>query len=84
MVKNIEYRNISFCVILIQAGLFLDLKSLQKDYRKILSLSVFPCLVETAAFGIAATYILQIPFLWAFLMGFVLICLFFKSKIKTK
>lgn len=64
-------RNISFCVILCRAGLSLDMNSLFKLKWKIIKFSFIPCLIETLAFGIIGKFILNIPFSWAFLLGYV-------------
>ena len=64
-------RNIAFCVILCRAGLFLDINVLVSLKWKILKYSILPCLCEALFFGLIAHFMLSIPFMWSFLLGFI-------------
>ena len=65
-------RNIALTVILLRAGLGLDGAALKKLKTSVLLLSFLPCLAEVTTAGIAAHFILNFPWLWAFLLGCVL------------
>lgn len=64
-------RSISFNFILCRAGLSLDLKIINQLKWKIIKFSFMPCLTEALIFGIVSKFVLNIPFLWSFLLGFV-------------
>lgn len=64
-------RNVALTVILTRAGLGLDSRALRKLSKSVLLLAFLPCAVEACVVGLAARFILQFPWLWAFLLGFV-------------
>ncbi|XP_014251823.1 sodium/hydrogen exchanger 9B2-like isoform X2 [Cimex lectularius] len=68
----IVLRNIALTVILIKAGLGLDAPALMKLKFTVLKLGIFPCAGEAVATGILSYYFLGFPWLWAFLLGFLL------------
>lgn len=62
-------RNIAFCVILCRAGLSLEIESLIKLKWKIAKFSLVPNIFEAVVVGLAAKFLLNLPFTWAFLLG---------------
>ncbi|GAB6018823.1 Sodium/hydrogen exchanger 9B2 [Chamberlinius hualienensis] len=64
-------RNIALAVILCRAGLSLDPQKLRKLRLTFVGLSLVPCLLEACATAVAATFILNFPWLWSFILGFV-------------
>ena len=72
-------RTISFSVILCRAGLSLDLIKLKTMKLQILKYSFIPCLAEVISFAVISKFILNIPFSWSILMGYVFFCLIFNS-----
>ncbi|KAL8610192.1 hypothetical protein ACOMHN_005965 [Nucella lapillus] len=65
-------RNMALTVILTRAGFGLDPVALWKLSLVVLRLAFCPSLVEAAVDGVAAHLILGFPWLWAFLLAFVL------------
>ncbi|XP_041363754.1 sodium/hydrogen exchanger 9B2-like isoform X2 [Gigantopelta aegis] len=65
-------RQIALTVILIRAGLGLDPKALRRLSFVVLRLAFSPCLVEMLTIGIAAHFVLEFPWTWGFMLGFVL------------
>ncbi|XP_064597395.1 sodium/hydrogen exchanger 9B2-like [Liolophura sinensis] len=65
-------RTIALCVILIRAGLGLDPKALKKTFGIAFRLAAIPGWVECGIDGIVAHYLLGLPWLWAFVLGFVM------------
>ncbi|XP_071952954.1 sodium/hydrogen exchanger 9B2-like [Antedon mediterranea] len=65
-------RNIALAVILVRAGLGVDAKALQRLKYACLRLAFLPTLFEACSIAIAAVLLLGFPWLWAFMLGFVL------------
>lgn len=65
-------RNLALSVILIKAGLGLDPDTLLKQKFTVLRLAALPCIFEACGAAVAAHLFFQVPWLWAFLTGFVL------------
>ncbi|CAH1795960.1 unnamed protein product [Owenia fusiformis] len=65
-------RNMAFDVILIRAVLGLDPASLTKAPGAIVRLAAIPCLIEAATVGVVSHFLLNFPWVWAFLLGFVI------------
>jgi len=63
---------IALIVILIRAGLGLDPVKLREIKFTVLKMAVIPVAVEASTYGILAHFMLGMPFLWSFMMGFVL------------
>ena len=63
-------RNISFCVILCKAGLRLNFASINEIKCVITKLSLLPCCIETIAFSISCSLILNISIVWSILLGY--------------
>jgi NhaP-type Na+/H+ or K+/H+ antiporter len=77
--QNTTYKSISgllkdaaLTMIMLRAGMGLDLPRLKQDATLMLVLASVPCMVEAAAVGGAATAIFGMPFFWALLLGFLL------------
>ncbi|XP_070544796.1 sodium/hydrogen exchanger 9B2-like isoform X2 [Ptychodera flava] len=69
---SISLRNIAFTVILIRAGLGLDAKALKKLKIVCLRLAFTPCSVECVTAAIVGFLLLNFPWDWGFMLGFVL------------
>ena len=65
-------RKMALVVILIRAGLGLDPAALRKLPLVILNLSLSPCVAEAGVVALLAAFCLDIPWLWAAMMGFLL------------
>lgn len=65
------YRSIALVVILLRAGLGLDPRALKKLSFTVVRLAFLPCIFETAAVGLAAHYLLDFPWIWGFMLGYV-------------
>jgi len=57
---------------LIRAGLGLDPTALKKLSGVVFRLAFSPCLIETVAVAVSAHLLLGLPWLWGFMLGFVL------------
>ncbi|CAG9119507.1 unnamed protein product [Plutella xylostella] len=66
---NQDLRKISLVIILTRAGLGLDAGVLRKYYAAVLQLGLVPWLVECLAIGITTHYLLNLPWIWGFLLG---------------
>lgn len=67
-----EIRKIALIIILLKAGLSLELGDLKKIGRPALLLSVLPCCIEMTAVGVAGHFILGLSYVESFLLGAVL------------
>ncbi|XP_063116638.1 sodium/hydrogen exchanger 9B1 isoform X2 [Cavia porcellus] len=65
-------RSTALTVILIRAGLGLDPKVLQQMKTVCFRLSFGPCLVEACSAAVFSHFIMDFPWQWGFLLGFVL------------
>ncbi|XP_069486797.1 sodium/hydrogen exchanger 9B2-like isoform X2 [Ambystoma mexicanum] len=65
-------RNIALAVILTRAGLGLDPKALKKLKSVCLRLSLGPCIVETCTAAVLSHFLIGLPLIWGFMLGFVL------------
>lgn len=65
-------RSIALVIILIRGGLSLDPTALRKLKFGIMRLAFLPCLFEGIIEGLVGHFLLDIPWLWSFLLGFVL------------
>nr|KAF6393784.1 solute carrier family 9 member B1 [Pipistrellus kuhlii] len=64
-------RNIALTLILIKAGLGLDIQALKRLRNVCLRLSFGPCLMEACAAAVISHFLLNFPWQWGFLLGFV-------------
>lgn len=65
-------RSISLVLILTRGGMSLEPDALRQLKFGIMRLAFLPCLCEGLTEGIAGHFILGIPWIWSFLLGFVL------------
>jgi len=66
-------RGLAVAVIMVRAGMGLDVKKLRENMILMLSLSVIPCLAEALGAGFFSTQILDdFPLPWGMLLGFIL------------
>ncbi|XP_074647339.1 sodium/hydrogen exchanger 9B2-like [Tubulanus polymorphus] len=65
-------RNIALVVILTRAGLGLDPKVLKKLSFVVLRLAFIPCIIEAVVVAITTYLLLDLPWVWGFMLGFVL------------
>ncbi|XP_062992165.1 sodium/hydrogen exchanger 9B2-like [Elgaria multicarinata webbii] len=65
-------RNIALSIILALAGLGLDSKALNKLKGVCFRLSLGPCIIEACSAAVLSHFIMQLPWEWGFMLGFVL------------
>ncbi|CAE1272954.1 SLC9B1_2 [Acanthosepion pharaonis] len=65
-------RNTALTVILIRAGLGLDPEALKKLSFAVVRLAFSPCLTETVVAAIVSHFLLGLPWIWGFMLGFVI------------
>ncbi|KAM6220964.1 sodium/hydrogen exchanger 9B2 [Rhynchocyon petersi] len=65
-------RSIALSIILVRAGLGLDSKALKKLKGVCMRLSMGPCLVEACTSALIAHFLMDLPWQWGFILGFVL------------
>merc|ERR1719189_150289 len=65
-------RGIALVVILMRAGLGLDPQALKRLSGMVFRLALTPCLVETLVVAVASHLLLGFPWMWGFMLGFVL------------
>ncbi|XP_012583360.1 PREDICTED: sodium/hydrogen exchanger 9B1 isoform X1 [Condylura cristata] len=64
-------RNTALTIILIRAGLGLDPKALREMKGVCLRLSIGPCLMEACTTAVIAHFLMNFPWQWGLLLGFV-------------
>ena len=65
-------RTLALAIILMRAGLGLDPQALKRLSGTVFRLAFIPCLVETLVVAVASRFLLNFPWLWGFMLGFVL------------
>ncbi|KAL2097494.1 hypothetical protein ACEWY4_006701 [Coilia grayii] len=65
-------RSIALAVILARAGLGLDGSALKKLKGVCVRLAMGPCLIEACTIALVSYYIMKLPLVWGFILGFVL------------
>ncbi|XP_072315455.1 sodium/hydrogen exchanger 9B2 [Eucyclogobius newberryi] len=65
-------RNIALAIILTRAGLGLNPQALVRLKAVCVRLAVGPCLVEASVVAIVSHFLLKLPWVWGFILGFVL------------
>ncbi|XP_060951675.1 sodium/hydrogen exchanger 9B2 [Limanda limanda] len=65
-------RNIALSIILTRAGLGLDPSALSRLKAVCVRLAVGPCLVEASIVAVVSHFLLGLPWVWGFILGFVL------------
>ncbi|KAB7495032.1 Mitochondrial sodium/hydrogen exchanger 9B2 [Armadillidium nasatum] len=64
-------RKMALVVILTRAGLGLDPKALQKLSFTVIRLGILPNLVEMHVVAVVSHFLLEFPWLWSFMLGFI-------------
>nr|XP_025146145.1 sodium/hydrogen exchanger 9B1 isoform X5 [Bubalus bubalis] len=64
-------RNTALTIILMRAGLGLDPQALKNLKRVCLRLSMGPCLMEACSTAVISHFLMNFPWQWGFLLGFV-------------
>ncbi|KAF7687059.1 sodium/hydrogen exchanger 9B2 isoform X2 [Silurus meridionalis] len=65
-------RNMALAVILTRAGLGLDASALKKLKAVCVRVAVGPCLIETSTVALLSHFLMGLPWIWGFILGFVL------------
>lgn len=65
-------RNVALAVILTRAGLGLNGSALHHLKAVCLRVAVGPCVVEACTVAVVGHFLLELPWIWSFLLGFVL------------
>ncbi|KAM6960303.1 sodium/hydrogen exchanger 9B2 [Tautogolabrus adspersus] len=65
-------RNIALSIILTRAGLGLNPSALSRLKAVCVRLAVGPCMVEACTIAIVSHFLLGLPWVWGFILGFVL------------
>ncbi|EDV24216.1 uncharacterized protein TRIADDRAFT_57482 [Trichoplax adhaerens] len=65
-------RAMALAVILTRAGLGLDWKALIHQKFTVLRVAFLPCICETVVDAIVARYVMDLPWLWGIMLGFVM------------
>ncbi|XP_047442665.1 sodium/hydrogen exchanger 9B2 [Mugil cephalus] len=65
-------RNIALAIILTRAGLGLDPSALRRLKAVCLRVAAGPCLMEASTDAVVSHFLLGLPWVWAFILGFVL------------
>ena len=65
-------RGVALVVILMRAGLGLDPQALKRLSIMVFRLAFTPCLAETLTVAVASHFLLGFPWIWGFMLGFVL------------
>ncbi|XP_076581659.1 sodium/hydrogen exchanger 9B2 [Chaetodon auriga] len=65
-------RNIALSIILTRAGLGLDPAALSRLKAVCVRLAIGPCVVEACIVAVVSHFLLALPWVWGFILGFVL------------
>lgn len=65
-------RNIALSIILTRAGLGLDPSALRRLKAVCVRVAVGPCVVEACVIAVVSHFLLRLPWIWSFILGFVL------------
>ncbi|KAI3353166.1 hypothetical protein L3Q82_019724, partial [Scortum barcoo] len=65
-------RNIALAVILTRAGLGLDPTALRKLKGVCIRVATGPCIIETCTTALISHFLMGLPWVWGFILGFVL------------
>ncbi|XP_058480590.1 sodium/hydrogen exchanger 9B2 [Solea solea] len=65
-------RNIALSIILTRAGLGLDPSALRRLKAVCVRLAIGPCMVEASVVAVVSHFLLGLPWVWGFILGFVL------------
>jgi solute carrier family 9B (sodium/hydrogen exchanger), member 1/2 len=67
-----ELRKFALVIILIRAGLEMDPEAFKRIYVTILKLGLIPWAVECGVCALMSHYLLDLPWIWAFLLGSII------------
>ncbi|KAM4536639.1 sodium/hydrogen exchanger 9B2-like isoform 2-T2 [Odontesthes bonariensis] len=65
-------RNIALSIILTRAGLGLDPSALSRLKAVCVRVAVGPCMLEASTIAVVSHFLLRLPWVWGFILGFVL------------
>ncbi|XP_028998806.3 sodium/hydrogen exchanger 9B2 [Betta splendens] len=65
-------RNVALSIILTRAGLGLDPSALRRLKSVCVRVAVGPCVVEACVVAVVSHFLLELPWAWSFILGFVL------------
>ncbi|XP_029932229.1 sodium/hydrogen exchanger 9B2 [Myripristis murdjan] len=65
-------RNIALAIILTRAGLGLDPSALSRLKAVCVRVAIGPCMVEACVVAVVSHFLLGLPWVWGFILGFVL------------
>ncbi|XP_018537713.1 sodium/hydrogen exchanger 9B2 [Lates calcarifer] len=65
-------RNIALSIILTRAGLGLDPSALRRLKAVCVRVAIGPCVVEACVIAVVSHFLLGLPWVWGFILGFVL------------
>ncbi|KAJ8416581.1 hypothetical protein AAFF_G00358690 [Aldrovandia affinis] len=65
-------RNIALAIILTRAGLGLNASALKKLKAVCLRVAVGPCSIEACTVALISHFLMDLPWIWSFILGFVL------------
>jgi len=65
-------RSTALAVILLRAGLGLDPAALKQLSAMVFRLAFMPCLAETCVVAVTSHFLIGLPWIWGFMLGFVL------------
>jgi NhaP-type Na+/H+ or K+/H+ antiporter len=61
----------SLCIILCRAGFGINVSILKTIKLQVLKLSCLPVMIEAISFSVVNKFILNMPFEWSFLLGYI-------------
>ena len=76
-------RNTALVVILLRSGLGLDIQALKRLKCTVARLAFCPCLLEAVVVAVVSHFLLGMPWLWAFMLGYETISYKLCSTMKT-
>ncbi|KAM4714128.1 sodium/hydrogen exchanger 9B2 [Anableps anableps] len=65
-------RNVALSIILTRAGLGLDPSALRRLKAVCVRVAIGPCMVEACVIAVVSHFLLGLPWVWGFILGFVL------------
>lgn len=65
-------KTVALIIILMKGGLSLDIMDIKRVGFAVIRLAFLPCFVEAAVFAVLSVFLLGLPWIWAFMLGFVI------------
>lgn len=65
-------KNVALMIILMKGGLSLDIMDIKRVGFAVIRLAFLPCFIEATIFAILSVFLLHLPWIWGFLLGFVI------------